>query len=117
MDMADPASWRCPTGWHADWDGEWEFDRLRELGVAFLGHSEENRVRLDIVEVGYVRVMFFRGAQRLGTAYVNRESRDSPRAIYQLNIGTDDTEHTVKSVGEGVRLLMEARNAWEPDDD
>ena len=112
MDAAEPTTWTCPPNWHPDWNGPWQFDRLRELATAFAARSPEHRVRLDIIETGYVRVEFFRGQQKLGVAYVNRNEKDREQFTLQLYLGADDHEHSSISVAEAVRSIMETATTW-----
>jgi hypothetical protein len=111
MDLSVPSTWQCPADWHAEWDGQWQFGRLKELALVFIEKSPAHRVRLEIIEPGYAHAAFFRGEQQLAVAYANHSA--SSQAVFQLYLGADDDERRARSVAEAVALIVDTNTTWQ----
>jgi hypothetical protein len=115
VDESNPATWSS-TGWHSDWDGDWQFDQLRTLATQFLGspHSTSRSVKLETINNGYVRVAFYDGNRCLGISYANRAgTHPDATPSYVVYFGGDDDEIETTSIADAIASLAQAQGHWE----
>lgn len=116
MDESNPETWYSPE-WHADWDGDWQFEQLREFTRCFLQlASESHHAKLEIIDEGFVHVAFYDGERCLGAVYVNRaRAHPDPTPAYTVYFGSADDELSTNSTSAAIRCLLQAQGHWDHD--
>jgi len=109
MDPSDPRTWTCPPNWHCDWQGPWEFERLRRLAILLLAKAQGYRVCFDLIVPGYVKVDVFQDGHEVGEVYVMKGENDAG-VLFSVSLGAQE-EHLVQSEAEAVRILTESGTA------
>ena len=108
MAPSDPHTWICPPNWHCDWQGPWEFKKLRCLAILLLARAQGFQVRFDVVIPGYGKVDVFHDGRKVGDVYVRKgESSDG---VFCVSVCAQE-EHQVQTEAEAVRLLTESGTA------
>jgi hypothetical protein len=105
IDPSDPHTWICPPNWHCDWQGPWEFERLRRLATLLLARAPGYRVRFDVIVPGYVKVDVLHDGHIVGEVYVRKGESDG--GVFCVSLGAQE-EHQVRTEAEAVRLLTES---------
>ena len=108
IDPADPTTWEAPN-WGPEWDGEWEFARLKSLALRLLDASADHSVALGVFEEGYVKLDVFRNGQKQGEIYVNR-GMEGAEASYEVFLGDDEDHYTTEE--EAVRRILSGLERW-----
>src|SRR5262245_2462601 len=111
MTRVDPNLWQIPQ-WHADGDGDFQFEALRTFAMAVHGGTDLD-ARLSIIEEGYARLEVLDGATLTGLVYVNRGDASIPR--FTVYAGAEDDELTTTDVAAAVRFLNQRRTAFPED--
>lgn len=112
MTRVDPDLWQIPQ-WHADCDGEFQFEGLRTFANA-LHDGTDLDAALSIIEEGYARLELFDRAMLIGLVYVNRGD-DASIPSFTVYAGSEDDELTTTDIAAAVRFLHERRTAFPED--
>ncbi|REJ85703.1 MAG: hypothetical protein DWQ34_28595 [Planctomycetota bacterium] len=115
MSLSDPTTWVCPSDWHQDCDGVWEFEQLRTLALAITSHRESWIVRLVYDDPTVVHTEVLRSNKKIGEAYVNRAAADRLEPVFSVYAGAEGEYHG-GSVAEAVRCFEAAIGAWREDE-
>lgn len=111
----NPHTWIVPSGWHSDWDAEWELDRLREFAVELLERTTQFTVALDPFDEGYFKVDVSRGTRKVGEVLLSHTPGDRSAAVYLLFFGQEGRiEALTYSVKQAVEWLEASKDeAWQ----
>jgi hypothetical protein len=97
-----PRLYPTPPNWHCDWQGPWEFERLRRLATLLLARAPGYRVHFDVIVPGYVKVDVLHYGHIVGEVYVRKGESDG--GVFCVSLGAQE-EHQVRTEAEAVRLL------------